>query len=103
MAISKYDSYYSKLCEQAEAIKTENEYETQSLAFAHWYLSKYQKLDNQQIAEALIDGADDLGIDAIIIDEDAEALSIFQFKFPSSKETILKEIDQADVLKTYVL
>ena len=101
VAITKYDSYYSKLCEQAEAIKTENEYETQSLAFAHWYLSKYQKLDNQQIAEALIDGADDLGIDAIIIDEDAEALSIFQFKFPSSKETILKEIDQAEVLKTW--
>ena len=59
MAITKYDSYYSKLCEQAEAIKTENEYETQSLAFAHWYLSKYQKLDNQQIAEALRDGTDD--------------------------------------------
>ena len=101
MAITKYDSYYSKITEQLEIIKSENEYITQSIAFAHWYLSKYQKLDNQQIAEALIDGADDLGIDAIIIDEEAEALSIFQFKYPSKKENILKEIDQGDILKTW--
>ena len=101
MALTKYDSYYSKITEQLDIIESENEYRTQSMAFAHWYLSKYQKLDDQQIAEALIDGADDLGIDAIIIDEAAEALSIFQFKFPSKKETILREIDQGDVLKTW--
>lgn len=101
MALTKYDSYYSKITEQLEILKADNEYRTRSMAFAHWYLSKYQKLDDQQIGEALIDGADDLGIDAIIIDEEAKALSVFQFKFPSKKETVLKEIDQGDVLKTW--
>ncbi len=101
MALTKYDSYYNKISEQLETIKNENEYRTQSIAFAHWYLSKYRKLDEQQIAEAIIDGADDLGIDAIIIDESAESLMLFQFKFPSKKENILKEIDQGDLLKTW--
>lgn len=101
MALTKYDSYFTKIKEQLDVIKLDNEYRTQSMAFSHWYLSKYKKLDDQQIAESLIDGADDLGIDAIIIDEVTESLSVFQFKFPSKKENISKEIDQGDVLKTW--
>lgn len=101
MAVKKYELYYKKISEQIDTIKLENEYKTKSLAFAHWYLSNHIKLDDQQIAEALIDGADDLGIDAIILDETSETLSVFQFKFPESCDTISKEIPQADVLKTW--
>lgn len=101
MVVTRFDLFYKKITEQVDNIKTENEYRTQSLAFAHWYFSKYEKRDDQAIAEILIDGADDMGIDAIVIDEDTATASIYQFKFPSRRDTIAKEIDQADLLKTW--
>lgn len=100
MAITRYESYYGKIREQVEIIRNENEYNTNSLAFAHWYLDKYHKLSEQQIAEAIIDGSDDLGIDAVIIDEQNKVLTVMQFKFPSKNTTINNEIDQGDILKT---
>lgn len=100
MAITRYESYYGKIREQVEVICNENEYNTNSLAFAHWYLDKYCKLSEQQIAEAIIDGSDDLGIDAVIIDEENKLLTVLQFKFPSKNTTINSEIDQGDILKT---
>lgn len=101
MAITKYESYYSKILEKLKLIKEENEYETNSLAFAHWYLENYYKLSAQDIAEIIIDGDGDLGIDSILIDEDNDALTIMQYKLPSKKENINCEIDQGDILKTW--
>lgn len=71
------------------------------MAFAHWYLQNYYRLSEQDIAEALIDGAGDLGIDSVIIDEDNQALIVMQYKLPSKKENIGNEIDQGDILKTW--
>lgn len=101
MAITKYESYYLKILENLRAIKEENEYITESLAFAHWYLANYYRLSNQDIAEAIIDGDGDLGIDSIIIDEDNNALTIMQYKLPAKKENINCEIDQGEILKTW--
>lgn len=101
MAITKYESYYVKICENLKTIREENEYKTDSLAFAHWYLQNYYRLSEQDIAEALIDGAGDLGIDSVIIDEDNQALIVMQYKLPSKKENIGNEIDQGDILKTW--
>ena len=101
MAITKYESYYLKILEKLKLIKEENEYKTDSLAFAHWYLENYYKLNEQDIAEAIIDGDGDLGIDSILIDEDNHALTIMQYKLPSKKENINCEIDQGDILKTW--
>ena len=100
MAITRYESYYNKIRKQIEQIRNENEYNTDSMAFAHWYLEKYFKLSSQQIAEAIIDGEDDLGIDAVIINEENHSLIIMQFKFPSKSSTINNEIGQGDILKT---
>ena len=101
MAITKYESYYNKILENLKSIKEENEYKTDSLAFAHWYLESYYRLSNQDIAEAIIDGDGDLGIDSIIIDEDNSALTVMQYKLPAKKENINNEIDQGDILKTW--
>lgn len=76
MAVTKYESYYAKICENVKEIRECNEYNTDSLAFAHWYLKNYYKLQEQDIAEALIDGAGDLGIDSVIIDEEKQALIV---------------------------
>lgn len=101
MAVTKYESYYAKICENIKRIRESNEYNTDSLAFAHWYLKNYYKLQEQDIAEALIDGAGDLGIDSVIIDEEKQALIVMQYKFPAKKENIKNEIDQGEVLKTW--
>ncbi len=100
MALTRYESYYIKIKEQVEKICTENEYKTDSIGFAHWYLENYYKLNEQQIAEAIMDGSDDLGIDAVIIDEESNCLTVMQFKFPSKNTTINSEINQGDILKT---
>lgn len=101
MAVTKYESYYAKICENIKGIRECNEYNTDSLAFAHWYLKNYYKLQEQDIAEALIDGAGDLGIDSVIIDEEKQALTVMQYKFPAKKDNIKNEIDQGEVLKTW--
>ena len=101
MAVTKYESYYAKICENIKGIREYNEYNTDSLAFAHWYLKNYHKLQEQDIAEALIDGAGDLGIDSVIIDEENQVLTVMQYKFPAKKENIKNEIDQGEVLKTW--
>lgn len=100
MALTRYELYYSKIKEQVENICIQNEYKTKSIGFAHWYLENYYKLSEQQIAEAILDGSDDLGIDAVIIDEENNCLTVMQFKFPSKNATINNEIDQGDILKT---
>lgn len=100
MAITKYESYYTKICENLNTLKDENDYENLSAAFAHWYLQNYYHMDPQEIGEAILDGGDDLGIDSVVIDEDSQALIVMQYKFPSKKETIGNEISQGDILKT---
>lgn len=101
MAITRYESYYTKILEQVREIKERNAYNTESMAFAHWYLEKQELLDNQEIAEAIIDGDGDLGIDAILVNEENAVLSVYQFKFPSKISSINSEIDQSDILKTW--
>lgn len=99
MAISKFDSYYLKLKEEAEVIKENEGYNNISLAFAHGFLSIQYGLNDQEIAESVIDGEGDYGIDAFIHNENNKELEIFQFKFPSKTETIKKEIPQSDIYK----
>ena len=99
MAISKFDSYYLKIKEEAEKIKEKESYNNLSLAFAHWFLHVQYGLNEQEISESLIDGDGDYGIDAFIHDENNKKLEIFQFKFPNKTETIKKEIPQNDIYK----
>lgn len=101
MAITKYESYYKKISEQVKQIRDSNEYKTDSVAFLHWYLSQYYKMSKQEIVEAIVDGKEDLGIDAVILDEGNQSLTIMQFKFPNKSENVNREIDQASILKTW--
>lgn len=99
MAVTKYEAYYRQITEILETIKDNYQYSNLSLAFANWFLKTYFKLSDQEIEESIIDGANDNGIDAILIDDDKKELSVFQFKFPS-ENNIGHEIAQADILKT---
>lgn len=101
MAITKFESCYNRIKKQLEEIKNRNEYQNDSVAFIHWYLSQYYKFSEQDISEAIIDGSDDVGIDAILLDESNNSLTVMQFKFPSKENNINLEIDQASVLKAW--
>ncbi|MBS6119259.1 MAG: hypothetical protein KH747_00880 [Streptococcus salivarius] len=67
MVITKYESYYNKIVEKLEVIKTEQSYANLSLAFAHWFLENQYEMSEQEVAESIIDGDGDNGIDATIL------------------------------------
>lgn len=98
--ITKYEAYYNKIRENLEDIQRLQNYPNLSLSFAHWFLKVYFSLNEQEIAESLIDGNGDNGIDAIIHNKDSETLTVLQFKFPESSNQLTKEISQGDILKT---
>ena len=93
----KYQVYYEKIKTEVEKIREENGYLNLSKAFAHWYLKNTLKMDEQDIAETIIDGNGDNGIDAITV-QDAE-MTLYQFKFPDKGKNIDKQIDEKTVLK----
>ncbi len=95
----KYQVYYKKIKRELESIKEVSGYTNLSKAFTHWYLEHYLKLDEQEIAESIIDGNGDNGIDAIICKE--ETMTLYQFKFPDKENNIEKAIDEKTVLKMF--
>lgn len=99
MAIGKFGAIFSKLSEELEEIKSKQSYNNLSLAFSHWFLKNQYNLSEQEVAESIIDGNGDYGVDAVIHNDINKTLEIFQFKFPSSAKTISDEIKQADVHK----
>ncbi len=96
-SIGKYQVYYSRIVQELENIKNDNNYQNLSKAFAHWYLSNFYKISNIDLGEIIIDGFGDNGVDAIIRENDI--LKIFQFKFPDKVGNINKQIEEATVLK----
>lgn len=98
--LTKYEQYYNKISEFVSVIETEQGYPNKSMAFNHWYLKSMYDMTDQEIAECIVDGKDDYGIDAIICDEESSKLTVFQFKYPNSTDQLNKEIKQADILKT---
>lgn len=95
----KYQVYYGKIKKELEIIKEEEGYTNLSKAFAHWYLLNHIKIDEQDIAEAIIDGNGDNGIDAILVE--GESMILYQFKFPDKEKNIEKAIDEKTVLKMF--
>lgn len=53
---------------------------TESHAFLLWFLKNYYRLDEIDAADAVCDGRDDKGIDAIYIDHNLETVDVFQCK-----------------------
>lgn len=96
-SIGKYQVYYSRILQELVEIKDNNNYQNLSKAFAHWYLSNFYKINENDLGEIIIDGFGDNGIDAIIRDNDI--LKIFQFKFPDKVGNVNKQIEETTVLK----
>lgn len=98
-AYGKYQAYYGKIRNELDLIKEGYGYTNLSKAFTHWYLLNYLKMDEQEIAEAIVDGNGDNGIDAITVNENV--MTLYQFKFPDKEKNIEKAIDEKTVLKMF--
>lgn len=93
------NTYYKKIKEEINEIKEGNEYQRDSHAFAHWFLTNVRGISNESVQELITDDYDDWAIDAINIDRDSEVIELYQFKMPNSENKIDGEISQEEVLK----
>lgn len=96
-SVGKFQVYYTRILKEVTELKEKYGYSNLSKAFAHWYLEKFQKMSLQDIAESIIDGNGDNGIDAIMLTDDSVLL--FQFKFPEKQSNIDKAVDEKTALK----
>lgn len=98
--LTKYEQYYNKISDLVEKIQVEEAYLNKSMAFNHWFLQSMYDFTDQEVAEFIVDGGGDNGIDSIICDEENRSLTVFQFKFPNNPDQLDKEISLSDILKT---
>lgn len=62
---------------------------TESHSFLVWYLQHYFRLDDTDALDAVCDGPDDKGIDAIYVDENLDSIVVFQCKLiQNAKKTL---------------
>jgi len=92
-----YQSYYKRIADEIEYIKTSNEFEKKSQAFAYWYLNNVEGFDSNTTYESITDGHNDWGIDAIVIDEENLLIRLYQFKFPDKVSNLNKKVNQEDI------
>lgn len=101
MPVTRFDICYNQISEQVDVIRRKYDYQNDSKAFGHWYLSTKYRLSDEEIQECLIDGYGDNGIDAYIFDESQNSLKLIQFKFPiiSNSNKMVKESDIQKMVK----
>lgn len=66
---------------------------TESTAMLAWFLEHVWRMDPAEVEDALCDGSNDKGIDAIVIDTDAREISVFQSKRRRTQEATLGDSD----------
>jgi hypothetical protein len=62
---------------------------TESHAFLVWFLQHYYRFDETEAQDAVCDGFDDKGIDGVYVDENLEAIDVFQCKLVQSADKTL--------------
>lgn len=70
---------YALLNEEVAALKVGNR--TDGAALLAWFLESVWRLDPEDVPTAICDGPSDKGIDALIVDEDAAEIIVFQSKW----------------------
>lgn len=99
---TRFEKIYNYVSEEVKQIKDKNNYGNDSKAFGHYMLKAILNIDDIEAYEAITDGYDDYGIDAIYFDKsDISKIKtyFFQFKFPASVESITGSVKQDELLK----
>jgi len=98
---TKFESIYCSIKQLLNDIKTDFGYEYDSTAFGHYIIKLLFDVTDEDASEAITDGPNDNGIDAVFFDgrDNSNTLHLFQFKFPESEDKINKSLSQSDILK----
>jgi len=73
---------------------------TESHAFLLWFLLHYYRLDDTAAQDAVCDGPDDKGIDAVYVDENLETIDIFQCKLVQNANRTLGDTQLKEFVGT---
>ncbi|HDZ21688.1 hypothetical protein LCGC14_0698130 [marine sediment metagenome] len=65
---------------------------TESHAFLLWFLQHFYRLDETEAQDAVCDGPDDKGIDAVYIDDNLETVDVFQCKLIHNHKRTLGDV-----------
>lgn len=100
---TRYEMIYRQIKDKVDEIKESFEYPNRSISFGHLMLTYIFNISNDEANEAMTDGANDNGIDAIYHEKDESGNIIkthfFQFKFPQSANNINRATTREEVLK----
>lgn len=66
---------------------------TETRAFLGWFLENYYRLEDTDAQDAICDGVDDKGIDAIYVDKNLERIVVFQSKLRQNIDKSLGDTD----------
>lgn len=90
---------FSLLDRKVNEALTQNEFSNIGYSFGYVFLEEYMQ-DIDDVEEIMTDGSGDLGIDAFQVDQDANTVDIFQFKYATDFETTKTgKIKQTDLDK----
>lgn len=98
---TKFERIYKQIKTQLDDIKDYYVYPNYSMAFGHYMVKNLLDLSDEEANEAITDGSDDNGIDAVYIDQRSSkvVLHLFQFKFPQDETKIGTGVTQDELLK----
>lgn len=96
----RIQTIYNKINNEVKAIKEANGYKNLSNSFGHFFIKSVFNIDDVSAKEALTDGGDDNGIDAIYISGDKNrTLNFFQFKYPSDSKGFKAGFTDEEIVK----
>lgn len=78
--------FKDQLNQMLESIRVERGLQTTDHALPYWYLKTFHSLTFDDVDDVVTEGPNDLGIDAILISDDEESVTFFQFKNPQRVE-----------------
>ena len=73
---------------------------TESHSFLVWFLQHYYRLEDFEAQDAVCDGPDDKGIDGVYVDENLEAIDIFQCKLIQNADRTLGDAQLKEFVGT---
>lgn len=100
---TKFQRTYLQIKMQLNDIKEDYQYVNDSVAFGHFMVKNILNISDEEANEAMTDGSDDNGLDAVYIEQknSKNILHLFQFKFPQSETKINCGVTQDELLKLF--
>lgn len=93
------NSFKEKLSDWVSEIHKKYSYSHEEKAFIHLYLSRFRSdhsFSEEEIRKHIVDGKNDLGVDAIYVSDDAQNLVLIQSKYSPNDALLKQELEKGD-------